>query len=100
MNDYILFMHDDVPKESREASEAGWDEYLSKLVASGQFDGGSSIGQGACVRKDGAVRAIASNLSGYIRVRAENLEDAKRFVSGNPVFEAGGTVEIRALPRG
>jgi hypothetical protein len=37
-------------------------------------------------------------LAGYIRVRADNLDEAKSLLAGNPVFEAGGTVEIRELP--
>jgi hypothetical protein len=32
-------------------------------------------------------------------VQAENLERARELVQGNPVFEAGGTVEIRELPK-
>lgn len=43
--------------------------------------------------------AITAHLSGYIRVQAESLEAAKALLDGNPTFEAGGTVEIRELPR-
>jgi hypothetical protein len=32
-------------------------------------------------------------------VQADSIDDARRFLEGNPVFEAGGTVEIRELPR-
>jgi hypothetical protein len=53
-----------------------------------------------CVTKSGEAAPITPGLSGYIRVRAASLEDARRFVVGNPVYEAGGTVEIRELPRG
>ena len=42
---------------------------------------------------------MTSHLSGYLRVEAASLEDACRFLEGNPVFESGGTVEIRELPR-
>jgi hypothetical protein len=38
-------------------------------------------------------------LTGFIRVRAKSLEQAKALVAGNPLYEAGGTVEIRELPR-
>ncbi len=38
-------------------------------------------------------------IGGYITVQAESLEDAMTLLVGNPVFEAGGTVEIRDLPR-
>jgi hypothetical protein len=42
---------------------------------------------------------VTHRLSGYIRVRAESLDDARRFVADNPVYERGGTIEIRELPR-
>jgi hypothetical protein len=32
-------------------------------------------------------------------VKAASLEEAKSLLAGNPHFEAGGTVEIRELPR-
>jgi hypothetical protein len=95
MNDYILFMHDDASNIDDEA----WGPYFGKLRASGRFDGGSSIGAGECMRKAGAKKDVTRHLAGYIRVRAESIDDAKRFVEGNPVFEAGGTIEIRELPR-
>ncbi len=99
MNDYILLMHDDVPEAGRKASESGWDSYIATLVASGQFGGGSTVGAGICVHKDGAVRPASSALNGYLCVQAESLDDARKFLVGNPNFEAGGTVEIRELPR-
>jgi hypothetical protein len=34
-----------------------------------------------------------------ISVQAVNIDDAWTFLEGNPVFEAGGAIEIRALPR-
>ncbi len=96
MNDYILFMHNDAQAAE---SDAAWEQYLGKLRSTGQFAGGSSIGSGECVAKSRQPPGITSHLSGYIRVQAENLEAAKKLLEGNPVFEAGGTVEIRELPR-
>ena len=95
MIDYIFFMHDDAPA----ATAAGWPEYFSKLRDGGHFNGGSAIGDGICVNKNGSSPPIAKQLTGYIRVQAESLADARRLLEGNPVYEAGGTIEIRALPR-
>ena len=33
-----------------------------------------------------------------LRVHADSLTDTQPLVPGNPVFECGGTVEVRALP--
>jgi hypothetical protein len=95
MIDYIFFMHDDAPG----GTDAEWERYLSRLRDSGHFTGGSAIGAGICVNKQGASPPISARLTGYIRVQAESLDDARRFLEGNPVYEAGGTVEIRELPR-
>jgi len=42
--------------------------------------------------------ALTAHLSGFIRIAASSLDDALKLLAGNPVFEAGGTVEIRELP--
>jgi hypothetical protein len=94
MADFILLMHADaLPPET------GWDVYLSRLRQSGAFEGGSSVGAGACFRKTGQAPGISAQISGYIRVQANDLAHAQRFLAGNPCYEAGGTVEIRELLR-
>lgn len=94
MQDFIFFMHDDAT-----GSEGDWGPYLADLGRKGVFDGGSSIGGGLCARKSGDSRDAADHIVGYIRIRAASLEDARTLLQGNPVYEAGGTVEIRELPR-
>ena len=95
MAEYILFMHDDATAEEPSA----WDAYLQALDRKGVFEGGSEIGGGVCVRKSAALPDVTQHLAGYIRVSAATIEDAKSLLAGNPHFEAGGTVEIRELPR-
>lgn len=97
MNDYILFMHDDASRPAD--SSHTWDAYFAKLRAAGAFQGGSAIGGGMCASKV-TTRPITTHLSGYVRIKAISLDHARDLVNGNPVFEAGGTVEIRELPRG
>jgi hypothetical protein len=94
MAEYLLLMHDDAV-----ADDAKWEPYLRGLRQRGCFDGGSEIGDGVCVRKDGIPHALTPGLAGYIRIRAGSLDEAKSLLAGNPVFEAGGTVEIRELPQ-
>jgi hypothetical protein len=94
MADFIFLMHADSPDDS---TTADWERYIERLSRKGHFGGGSAIGAGTCVRKAGTVPALTT-LSGYIRVRAEDLERAKVLLDGNPVYERGGTVEIRELP--
>ena len=95
MAEYILFMHDDAMAEEPSA----WDAYLQALDRKGVFEGGSEIGGGVCVRKSAALPDVTQHLAGYIRVSAATIEDAKSLLADNPHFEAGGTAEIRELPR-
>ena len=98
MNDYILLMHDDLSGERR-LGDDDWTTYLAKLRQVGAFQGGSSIGDGVRVSRSSATVAITRGISGYIRIRAESLDAARELVVGNPTYEAGGTVEIRELPK-
>ena len=98
MMDFIFFMHDDVPQGHRRP-DGEWTAYFAKLREIGAFQGGSSIGDGVCASKSSPPAAITGHISGYIRVSADSLESARNLVVGNPVYEAGGTVEIREVPR-
>ena len=98
MNDYIILMHNDAPDGQGSRADE-WTSYLAKLKQTGSFQGGSAIGDGVCVSKLAAAPEVTRHISGFIRVQAGSLSAAREFVIGNPVFEAGGTVEIRELPR-
>jgi hypothetical protein len=94
MPEYILLMHDDAIGD-----EKAWAPYIQRLQQTGYFEGGSAIGEGVCARKNGATPSVTAHLTGYIRINADSLAHAKSMLTGNPLFEAGGTVEIRELPR-
>jgi hypothetical protein len=94
MAGYIFLMHDDAIVD-----EDAWGPYLEKLQRGGFFEGGSAIGDGICVRKSGTAGSITAHITGFIRVNADGIDQARSLLVGNPVFEADGTVEIRELPR-
>ncbi len=98
MNDYIFFMHDDVP-EGHRRPDTEWAAYFAKLREAGAFQGGSAIGDGVCASKSSRPVEPTRHITGYIRVRAASLQSARELLLGNPVYEARGTVEIRELPR-
>lgn len=95
MADFIFLMHGDATDQD----DHDWTRYLQRLRDLGRFEGGSAIGDGACFRRSGAVPPTTGHLAGYIRVQANDLADAQSLLAGNPVYEAGGTIEIRELPR-
>jgi hypothetical protein len=94
MADYLFLMHNDAV-----ASGQAWAPYLHGLIEDGFLQGGSAIGDGVCERKNAAPAALTAHLAGFMRVKADSLEHARSLLAGNPVFEAGGTVEIRELPQ-
>jgi len=96
MADFIFLMHDDT---TTLVDEASWDAYFGLLNRSGAFRGGSEIGKGVAVRMHGPAGPLASHITGFIRVEAADIDQARLLVEGNPVFAAGGTVEIRELPQ-
>lgn len=99
MNEYMFLMHQDAPDKEAANDPKRWEQYISELRSTGQFDGGSSMGRGERLQKNQSSQPTGDDLGGFIRVRAVSLESAKQFLAGNPVYEAGGTVEIRELPR-
>ena len=99
MKDFILLMRVDGGALAPPAVDA-WPTYFAALRSANAFEGGSAIGDGIVLSKStGPTRDGVTPISGYIRLRAESLEAACALVAGNPVYEAGGTVEVRELPR-
>lgn len=95
--EFLLLMHG--ATVSPGAPRLSWPVYLARLRALGVLEGGSAIGGGRSYSKGLWSTVISDQITGYLKVRAENLEAAHELLAGNPVFEAGGTVEIRELPR-
>lgn len=95
MADFMLLMHGDATAPE---SAAAWEAYFDRLNASGAFTGGSAMGEVRSYRRAGTP-AVAAGLTGFVRVAAKDWAGAEAFLEGNPVYAAGGTVEIRALPR-
>jgi len=85
--------------QQHRVDQALWEPYLASLRRAGALRGGSEIGGGFRVRKSGSTSGVAGHIRGFIRVAAASLDAAQALVQGNPVFEAGGTVEIRDLPQ-
>ena len=46
---------------------------------------------------DGPYTEIKEFISGYIVVKAENIDEAVEMAKGNPVFKIGGNIEVREV---
>lgn len=97
LRDYLMLMHSDAPDGGQPRPSAEWSEYFDALNAEHSFEGGSSIGGGVCLNHDHPPPSISGHIFGYIRIRARGLEHAETLAKRNPVYRAGGTVEIREL---
>lgn len=76
-----------------ESDDSGdWDAYIEKLLATGKFRGGSSLGQGVCVQRGQA--DTQCQVTGMIRLEADSLDEVKALLEGNPAFEAGYSVQL------
>lgn len=95
MPEFILLMHNDYDLGDRSEN---WQPYLDTLSSAGVLRGGSAIGSGLCLRRSGNVPSVTRHLVGYVKIEARDLSHAQDLIPGNPVYEAGGTVEIRQLP--
>lgn len=69
-----------------------WDLYIQKLISSGKFRGGTSLGHGVRVQRDQGDSACT--VTGIIRLEVNNLDEAKALLDGNPAYEAGYPVEL------
>jgi len=97
MKHFILLMHADTLRPERDED---WEPFIGRLIRLGCFQGGSSIGQGQAFRKEGDPAPLTRQLTGFIKIQAESLEESRAALEGNPTYEAGGTVEIRELVEG
>ena len=74
------------------ASTGDWETYIGRLVDAGKLRGGSSLGRGIRMRKgkpDGK-----AEITGYVRLAVKDVHEARALVAGNPLYEAGGCIEI------
>ena len=85
MPDYVMVM-------MGTSSKGDWDSYIEKLIASGKLKGGSSLGNGVSLTKGDSDTDCV--ITGYMRFSAGNLEEIRELVAGNPLYEAGGRIEL------
>ena len=74
------------------AAGGDWEGYVETLIDKDKFRGGSSLGNGVCIVKNGDESSCI--VTGYIRFTAENIAEAKSLLVGNPVYESGGAIEL------
>jgi len=97
MKEYVLFMHRDAPDGGAPRPRSEWAEYFERLRLEEAFEGGGSLGGGISMRADDHPAPLSEHIFGYIKLRVRDLAHAEELVRQNPVYRAGGTVEIREI---
>ena len=72
-----------------------WDKYVTDMINTGKFRGGSSLGNGVCTTNGGQDQKCT--VTGFMRFEAASIDEVKELLAGNPVYEAGGEVELLEL---
>ena len=90
MREFMILM-----KGTGHPSGGGWGGYIETLIRSGKFAGGSSLGDGIAVSKDG--KTGECTITGFMRFSAHDIDEVRALLAGNPLFEAGGEIEILEL---
>lgn len=94
-----------LPETEQQAHMKQWDDWVSKLMADGTFDGGNPLqpvaktinGREAKVRDGFFVPNSEHAIGGFIFVKAASLEEAVEIARACPTFELDGNLEVREV---
>ena len=110
MNEFIYLFrsgassNNSMSPEQMQAQMARWQSWMGKLAEEGKLHspGAPLHPTGKVVATNGAVTDGPFTegkeiIGGYMIVKAKDIHDAAAISKGCPIFEAGGTVEIREI---
>jgi hypothetical protein len=75
--------------------DCNWNDYIEKLIATGKFRGGSSLSNGVAISNKQQIGGPV--VTGFMRFEAESREEVQLMLQGNPLYEAGGDIEVLEL---
>jgi hypothetical protein len=92
--------------EDMQRSLQKWGEWIQGLSANGAFKAGEPLDSGGKVVAgpkrvvtDGPFVESKEIVGGYLIVTAKSVDDAAEISKGCPIFEQGGSVEVREIRR-
>lgn len=103
----MIFRNDkDAPQPSPEQLQEmlkDWDNWLGGIAAQGRLVSSDALGfQGKTfdskgVVSDGPYAEVKEIVGGYTMVKAKDFDEAVTLSKGCPMFDVGGTVEVRDI---
>ena len=110
MNDFLFVFRNDQSKmpvrspEEMQALTKKWMDWIGSIAAQNKLtDRGNRLEftgkvlRGGKVVTDGPYAEMKESLGGYSIVKANSLAEAAKLAEGCPVFEVGGSVEVREI---
>lgn len=110
MKTYLLLFRNDLnglkpgTPEEMQARTKKWMDWVGGIAAQNKLaDRGSRLSTTGNVVKPGKVitggpfREVKESVSGYSAISAGSLDEATEFALGCPIFESGGSVEVREI---
>ncbi len=85
--------------EEMQAHMQRWGEWMAKVKAEGyplQAEG-KVVGKGGTIITDGPFTEGKEIVGGYVVLEAKDLDDAVAISKDCPIFEFGGTTEVREI---
>jgi hypothetical protein len=109
MNEFMMiFRHVPNPDykpspQELEAEIKKWQDWIGGIAAQGKFVSTNQLAyEGKTVAPDGVITdgpyaEVKEVVGGYVFVKATSLEEAITMAEGCPMFDHGGTVEVRKI---
>lgn len=88
--------------EQIQAHMQRWGEWMGKHSAEGHqlHQEGKVVGKGGSILTDGPFAEGKEVLGGYVIISANDMDHAIEISKGCPIFEFGGTTEVREIMMG
>jgi len=109
MKEFILIFRTEpspnvlTPEQMKQVTQP-WQDWIGNLAAKGKLaDTGARLGHDSAVVKtndavtNGPYAELKEILAGFTVIKAETLQEAIELTKGCPVFNVGGSVEVRDL---
>ncbi len=96
---------EDLTPEQRQQLIKKYTDWMGQLGSRGQLKGGEPLedegkvlsGKGGKVITDGPFAEVKEQVGGYFMILAKDLNEAAEIARGCPIFENGGTIEVRPI---
>lgn len=94
---------EDMTPEERQATMGKWMSWMQGMKERNQLTSGQPLQDGGKMLSGPKGKTVApyqdtpESIGGYLLIKASGLAEATKLAKGCPIFDHGGTVELRAI---